>query len=90
MDSDTKKAELYRKGLNIQLQACLVQNLSLSYNDLANTAIDKEGTMRACEVDEEKKRKKTTPGPTGGSSNGAPPKYRMVYTPPAGQSCQPP
>jgi hypothetical protein len=90
MDSDTKKAELYRKGLNIQLQACLVQNLSLSYNDLANTAIDKEGTMRACEVAEEKKRKKTTPGPTGGSSNGASPKYRMVYTPPAGQSCQPP
>jgi hypothetical protein len=90
MDSDTKKAEIYRKGLNIQLQACLVQNLSLSYNDLASIAIDKEGTMRACEVAEEKKGTKTTPGPTGGSSNGAPPKYCMVYTPPAGQSCQPP
>jgi hypothetical protein len=59
-----------------------VQNLNLSYNDFASTAIDQEGTMRACEAAEEKKR--TMPRPTGGSSIGAPPKYRMVYTPPAG------
>jgi hypothetical protein len=59
-----------------------VQNLNLSYNDLASTANDQEGTMRACEVAEEKKRKRTTPGPTRGSSSSAPPKYRMVYTPP--------
>jgi hypothetical protein len=39
--------------------------------------------MRACEVAEEKKR--TTPGPIGGSSSGAPPKYCMVYTPLAEQ-----
>jgi hypothetical protein len=64
-----------------------VQNLNLSYNDLASTAIDQEGTMRACEVVEEKKR--TTPEPTGGSSSGAPPKNRMVYTPPAGQPHEP-
>jgi hypothetical protein len=87
MDSDAKKAELCRKGLNIQLQDRLVQNLNLSYNDLANTVIDQEGTRRACEVAEEKKRKRTTRGPTGGSSSGAPPKYRMVYTSPAGQPC---
>jgi hypothetical protein len=43
--------------------------------------------MKAYEVAEEKKRKRTMPGPTGGSSNGAPPKYHMVYTPPAGQPC---
>jgi hypothetical protein len=40
VDSDAKKAELYRKGLNIQLQDRLVQNLNLSYDDLASTAID--------------------------------------------------
>jgi hypothetical protein len=88
MDSDAKKAELYRKGLNIQLQDRFVQNLSLSYNDLASTAIDQEGTMKACEVAEEKKR--TTPGPTRGSSSGAPPKYHMVYTPHAGLPRRPP
>jgi hypothetical protein len=90
VDSDAKKVELYYKGLNIQLQDRLVQNLNLSYNDLASTAIDQEGTMRACEVAEEKKRKRITSGPTRGSSSDAPPKYRMVYTPPAGQQRRPP
>jgi hypothetical protein len=64
VDTDAKKAELYRKGLNIQLQGRLIQNLSLSYNDLANTAIDQEGTMKACEAAEEKKRKMTMSGAT--------------------------
>jgi hypothetical protein len=41
------------------------------------------------EVDE-KKRKKMTLGSTGnGSSSGASPKYRMVYTPPGGQLRRP-
>jgi hypothetical protein len=62
-----------------------MQNLNLSYNDLASTAIDQEGTMRACEVAEEKKRKRTMLEPTGDSSNSSLLKYRMVYTPPAGQ-----
>jgi hypothetical protein len=47
VDTDAKKAELYRKGLNIQLQDRLIQNLSLSYNNLASTTIDQEGTMNA-------------------------------------------
>jgi hypothetical protein len=34
--------------------------------------------MRACEVVEGKKRKRTTLGPTGGSSSSAPLKYKMV------------
>jgi hypothetical protein len=46
------------------LQDRLIQNLNLSYNDLASTAIDQEGTMKACEAAEEKKRKRTMPGPT--------------------------
>jgi hypothetical protein len=89
VDSDAKKVELYRNGLNIQLQNRLIQNLNLSYNDLASTTIDQEGTMKACEAAEEMKRKRTMPGPIGGSSSGAPPKYRMVYTPPTRQPCQP-
>jgi hypothetical protein len=41
--------------------------------------------MKACEAAEEKKRKMAVSGPSGGSSSGAPPKYRMIYTPAAGQ-----
>jgi hypothetical protein len=89
VDSDAKKAELYSKGLNIQLQDRSVQNFNLSYNDLASTAIDQVGTMRACDVAKEKKRKMMTPGLSGGSSNSAPPKYCMVYTPPVGQPRRP-
>jgi hypothetical protein len=46
--------------------------------------------MKACEAAEEKKKKRAMSGPTGDSSSGAPPKYRMVYTPPAGQPHRPP
>jgi hypothetical protein len=45
--------------------------------------------MRAYEVAEEKKRKRAVSGPSGGSSSGASPKYRMIYTPPAGQPRRP-
>jgi hypothetical protein len=41
------------------------------------------------EVDE-KKRKMMIPGSaSSGSFSRAPPKYRMVYSPPGGQLCQP-
>jgi hypothetical protein len=36
--------------------------------------------MKACEMAEEKKKKRAMPGPTIGSTNGAPQKYHMVYT----------
>jgi hypothetical protein len=45
--------------------------------------------MKACEADEEKKRKRVVSGPSGDSSTGAPPKYRMIYTPPMGQPRRP-
>jgi hypothetical protein len=46
--------------------------------------------MKAVAVADEKKSKKMMPGSTGsGSSISAPPKYRMVYTPPGGQLRQP-
>jgi hypothetical protein len=84
VDTDAKKAELFHRGLTIQLQDRLILSQNLSYNELASAAIDQEGTMKACEVAEEKKRKRAVSGPSGGNSSGAPPKYRMVYTPPAG------
>jgi hypothetical protein len=85
VDTNAKKAKFFRKGLTIQLQDHLILSQNLSYNELASATIDQEGTMKACEAAEEKKR--TMRGPSGGSSSGAPPKYRMIYTPPAGQPC---
>jgi hypothetical protein len=61
----------------------------MSCNELASVVIDQEGTMKACEAAEEKKRKRAVSGPSRGSSNGAPPKYRMIYTPLVGQPCRP-
>jgi hypothetical protein len=62
----------------------------MSYNELASVAIDQERMMKAIAEVVEKKRKKMIPGSIGsGSSSGAPPKYRMVYTPSGGQLCQP-
>jgi hypothetical protein len=90
VDTDTKKAELFCKGLTIQLQDHLILSQNLSYNELASAAIDQEGTMKVCEAAEEKKRKRVVSGPSGGGSSSAPPKYRMIYTPPAGQPRRPP
>jgi hypothetical protein len=76
--------------LTILLQDRLILSQNLSYNELASAAIDQEGTMKACEADEEKKRKRVVSGPSGDSSISASPKYRMIYTPPAGQPRRPP
>jgi hypothetical protein len=89
-DTDVKKAELFRKGLTIQLQDRLILSQNLSYNELATAAIDQESTMKACEAAEEKKRNRAVSAPSGGSSSGAPPMYHMVYTPPVGQPRHPP
>jgi hypothetical protein len=85
VDTDVKKAYLFRKGLTIELQDHLILSQNLSYNELASNAIDQEGTIKPCEAAEEKKRKRAVSGPSGGSSSGAPLKYRMIYTPPVGQ-----
>jgi hypothetical protein len=86
IDTDEKKANLYRVGLTIHLQECLVHLSSLSYNELASVAIDQERMMKAIAEADEKKRKRMMPGSSGnGSSSGAPPKYHMVYTLPRGQ-----
>jgi hypothetical protein len=90
IDTDEKKAELFRMGLTIQLQDCLILSPNLFYNELASAAIDQEGTMKVCVEAEDRKRKRVMPGSSGGHSGGAPPKYRMIYTSPAGQPRRPP
>jgi hypothetical protein len=86
IDTDEKKANLYRVGLTIHLQEHLVHLSSLSYNELASAPIDQERMMKAVAEADEKKRKRMMPGSASSvSSSGAPPKYRMVYTPPGGQ-----
>jgi hypothetical protein len=81
INTDEKKANLYRVGLTIHLQECLVHLSSLSYNELVSAAIDQENMMKVVAEADEKKRKRMMPGSTGsGSSSGAPPKYLMVYT----------
>jgi hypothetical protein len=87
VDTDEKKVNLYCVGLTIHLQERLVHLSSLSYNELVSAAIDQERMMKAIDEVDEKKRKRMMPRSAGsGSSISAPPKYRMVYTPP-GVSC---
>jgi hypothetical protein len=86
IDTDEKKANLYHARLTIHLQECLGLFTSLSYNELPSAATDQEWLMKAISEADQKKRKRMMPGSsTSGGSSGAPPKYRMVYTPPGGQ-----
>jgi hypothetical protein len=90
VDTDEKKANMYRAELTIHLQERLVHLSSLSYNELVSAAIDQERMMKAVAEADEKKRKRMMPGSAGsGNFSGAPPKYRMVYTPPGGQLRRP-
>jgi hypothetical protein len=54
VNTDAKKADLFHKGLTIQLQDRLILSQNLLYNELASASIDQEGTMKACEEAEEK------------------------------------
>jgi hypothetical protein len=90
VDTDEKKANLYREGRTIHLQECLGQFTNLSYNDLASAAIDQERLMKAVAEADEKTRKRMMPRfSNSGGSSGAPPKYHMVYIPPGGQLRRP-
>jgi hypothetical protein len=90
VDMDEKKANLYREGLTVHLQEHLGLSPNLSYNELLSAAIDPKRLLKAIAEADEKKRKKMMSRSTGsGSSSGASPKYRMVYTPPRGQLRRP-
>jgi hypothetical protein len=90
IDTDEKKANLYREGLTIHLQKCLGLSPNLSYNELASVSIDQERLMKAATEADEKKRKRVMHASSArGGSSGATAKYRMVYTPPRGQLRRP-
>jgi hypothetical protein len=85
VDTDEKKANLYRAWITIDLQELLVQLASLSYNELVSAPIDQERMMKAIDEADEKKRTRMMTGSTGsGISSGAPPMYHLVNTTPRG------
>jgi hypothetical protein len=87
---DEKKANLYHEGFTVHLQEHLGLFRNISYNKLASAAIDQERLMKAiAEADEKKRKRMMSASSVSGGSNGVPPKYRMVYTPPQGQLHRP-
>jgi hypothetical protein len=54
VDTDEKKAELFRRGLGLSLHDCLVQFYDLSFNALVSATIEQEGTYRALLEEDEK------------------------------------
>jgi hypothetical protein len=83
-DTDEKKMSLFHQGLSPVLREHLTLFWGCTLNELVSTSINQEDVCRACLEEERKKR--PLPGPNGG----APPKYRLVYTPPSGHPCSPP
>jgi hypothetical protein len=55
-----------------------------------SAAIDQDDTYIALLAEEEENRKRVVLGPSKDSTEGDPPKYRLVYTPSAGKSRVPP
>jgi hypothetical protein len=90
VDTIEKKAELFRKGLTLPLQGRLVRLRGVSFNALVSATIEQEGTYIALLAEEEKMRKRASSRPLEDSTGGAPPKYRLVYTPSIGKSRVPP
>jgi hypothetical protein len=90
VDTDEKKAELFRRGLSLPLQDRLVRFRDMSFNALVSAAIAQDGTYRALLVEEEEKRKRVLSEPSEDSTDDAPLKYHLVYTPSAGMSRVPP
>jgi hypothetical protein len=73
VDTDEKKAELFRRGLSLPLQDRLVQFCDMSFNALVSATIAQDGTYRALLVEEEGKRKRDLSEPLDDSTEGAPP-----------------
>jgi hypothetical protein len=57
VDANEKKAELFRNGLSLQLQDCLVLHYELSFDALVSDVNDQEGLYQAVLAEEEKMRK---------------------------------
>jgi hypothetical protein len=74
VDTDEKKAELFRNGLSLQLQNRLVLHRDLSFDALVGAVIEQEGLYQAVLAEEEEMRKRALSGPSEDSTEGAPPK----------------
>jgi hypothetical protein len=68
VDTDEKKAELFRKGLSLLLQDRLVLLCDLSFNAPVGATIDQEGTYRALMAEEAKQKKRVMSGPSEDST----------------------
>jgi hypothetical protein len=90
VDTNDKKAELFKRGLSLPLQDRLVWLHGVSFNALVSAAIEQEGTYIALLPKEEKMRKRASLRPLEDTTGDAPPKYRLVYTPSVGKSRVPP
>jgi hypothetical protein len=90
VDTDDKKAELFRKRLSLPLQDRLVRFCDISFNAIVSVVIEQEGTYRVVLAEEEKERKRALSGPFEDSTRGAPLKYHLVHTPSTGKSRVPP
>jgi hypothetical protein len=86
VDIDEKKAELFRNGLNLQLQDHLVLHCDMSFDAFVSAVIDQEGLYQAVLVEQEKMRKRALSRHSEDSIEGVAPKYHLVYTPSAGKS----
>jgi hypothetical protein len=84
-DTDEKNMSLFRQGPSHVLHEHLTLFRGCTLNKLVSASIEQEDTRHA-RLEEEERKKRPLPGPNGG----APPKYRLVYTPPSGQPRGPP
>jgi hypothetical protein len=64
VDTDEKKVELFKRGLSLLLQDCLVQFRDMSFIALVSALIAQDGTYRALLAEEEEKRKRVMSGPS--------------------------
>jgi hypothetical protein len=87
VNTNEKKANMYRERLTIHLQERMGQFTSLSYKELASAAIDEDKLMKVVAKSYEKKRKRMMLGSyISGGSSGAPPSTAW-YIPQLGISC---
>ena len=73
MDSDEKRQDCFRRGLNTKLQDKLALTTCANFTELVNKSITQEDATLAHKAD----KKRTAPV---GSSSSAPQRYRMVQT----------
>jgi hypothetical protein len=83
-DTDEKKMSLFHQGLSPMLCEHLTLFRGCTLNELVSASIEQQDVCRPRLEAERKKRPLPRP------NWGAPPKYRLVYTPPSGQPCGPP